>query len=134
MNSTIDDAKSSTNGEHGVEESLVIWCRQQVASQKVKVANLDVSTFQSGLVFSALVNSLKPGSIDLSKIPTSDPVEILSKTFKLSQTLFAIPQVLDPQALSSGLCDSQMIACALAFFRKYARVSFFLLSSKHVIH
>ena len=77
--------------------------------------------YSNGLFWCALINSVRPGTIDLTKIELPvHPERTCRDAFAAAEMKLGIPAVLDPIEFAAGGSDILSVQLFIAFFRDYA--------------
>ncbi len=66
-----------------------------------KIDRLDIkdftSTWRDGLIFNALIHSIRPDLVDLRRIERMDPRERLKSAFKVAEEHLGVPSLIDAE-------------------------------------
>ncbi|TRY94948.1 hypothetical protein DNTS_013097, partial [Danionella cerebrum] len=101
------------------KKTLLLWVRDQCQKVGCFASVRDFkSTWRSGEVFLAILCSLRPDLVDISK--TSTPRENLDKAFYLAEKELGIPRLLEPEDVDVNNPDEKSIMTYIAQFLQYS--------------
>ncbi|XP_015245715.1 PREDICTED: LOW QUALITY PROTEIN: nesprin-2-like [Cyprinodon variegatus] len=103
------------------KKALLMWVRDQCKKVNCTVNVKDFkSSWRSGEVFLAILCSLRPELVDLSKTQTRSSLENLEEAFHLAERELHIPRLLDPQDVDVKDPDEKSIMTYVAQFLQYS--------------
>jgi len=96
------------------KQYLLDWLQLRLEPYYLKVSNFRCSDWKDGRVISALVDSYKPGSLQIE----GDPLSLATTAMTFAEKEFQIPMILDPNDLVDDT-DTLSILTYLTLFKKY---------------
>eukprot|EP01088_Endostelium_zonatum_P021298 TRINITY_DN832_c0_g1_i1.p1 TRINITY_DN832_c0_g1~~TRINITY_DN832_c0_g1_i1.p1 ORF type:complete len:2216 (-),score=718.29 TRINITY_DN832_c0_g1_i1:15-6662(-) len=121
------DFRASTRGNPVGQRELLTWIDEQLAPYGIApISGSITSSFSDGVVLTALVDSLEPGTFGFSRSQLKSSLnpnqadENTRKAIELANSKFKIPTLVEAQDLTSGEIDEHSVLTYLSFFRDYA--------------
>ena len=102
------------------DDELLDWVRKQTKGYSgVDVKNFD-SSFENGLAFAAILDSVQPGCLEYAKLDANNKKENLLLSFGVAEKNFGVPKILNAASVSSGNCSSDDIRAYVAVLREHS--------------
>jgi len=103
----------------GVDDpELLRWVRASVQDYGVKIPDW-AEGFNDGNAFAALLSKYAPDALVYDSVKNDTPVAKLRKAFDTAETVFAVPQLLEPEELATpGASDDKSIITYVAKLRQ----------------
>ena len=116
----VSGSKVRSVDPYGPENDLLQWAKK-ITDQ---YDNVEITSFQrsfnDGLAFAAIVDSLSPGALDFASLKPADSENNLKIAFAAAHEKLGIPQLLNVTELAEGTCDKREVAQYTAkLFQKY---------------
>eukprot|EP01103_Thecamoeba_quadrilineata_P003614 TRINITY_DN13370_c0_g1_i1.p1 TRINITY_DN13370_c0_g1~~TRINITY_DN13370_c0_g1_i1.p1 ORF type:complete len:447 (+),score=95.94 TRINITY_DN13370_c0_g1_i1:36-1376(+) len=96
------------------------WVTEQLAKYGLKSRNY-ANDWSNGQLLTALVDSLDPGSLPLTKYNPNEPLAEIEKAMDLAERQFEIPRILDAQDLFEIPDDLSTMTYVSYFYQYYLR-------------
>jgi len=114
----VNKGQSGGTSGHGETDSakseLLRWVQNQVKPFNVPVNNFG-SDWSDGKVLCALVNSLRPNSINMGGL--NDPYNAAKQGIDSAETDLLIPRIMEPEDFSNGNPDELAVITYASYFR-----------------
>uniref|UniRef100_A0A3P8RWG1 Calponin-homology (CH) domain-containing protein n=1 Tax=Amphiprion percula TaxID=161767 RepID=A0A3P8RWG1_AMPPE len=101
------------------KKALLLWVREQ-AGCTINVKDFKAS-WRSGVIFLAILYSLRPDLVDLSKARTRSNKQNLEEAFHIAEKELRIPKLLEPDDVDVRDPDEKSIMTYVAQFLQYSR-------------
>jgi len=108
---------SGATGSSGADQAkseLLKWVQNQVKPYNVPVNNFG-NDWSDGKVLCALVNSLRPNTINMSGL--NDPYNASKQGIDAAETELLIPRIMEPEDFSNGNPDELSVVTYASYFR-----------------
>ncbi|KAM4713181.1 nesprin-2a [Anableps anableps] len=103
------------------KKALLMWVRDQCKKVRCTINVKDFkSSWRSGEAFLAILCSLRPELVDLSRVQTRSNQENLEEAFHLAERELHIPRLLEPQDVDVKDPDEKSIITYVAQFLQYS--------------
>jgi len=96
------------------KSELLKWVQNQVKPYNVSVNNFG-NDWSDGKVLCALVNSLRPDTINMAGL--NDPYDNAKKGIDAAETDLLIPRIMEPEDFSNGNPDELSVVTYASYFR-----------------
>uniref|UniRef100_A0A672UDX3 Spectrin repeat containing nuclear envelope protein 2 n=1 Tax=Strigops habroptila TaxID=2489341 RepID=A0A672UDX3_STRHB len=114
-------AKIKEQGKVSATETLLSWAKEQCSLHgSINVTNFK-SSWRSGLPFLAIIQTLRPGLVDLEKAKARSNKENLKEAFRIAELELNIPRLLEPEDVDIMNPDEKSIMTYVAQFLQYFR-------------
>ena len=98
-------------------DELLDWVQDQTKGYSgVDVKNFD-SSFENGLAFAAILDSVRPGCLEYAKLDANNKKENLLQSFDVAEKQLQVPKTLNAAVVASGKCDSDTIRAYVSAIR-----------------
>lgn len=121
-------AKSAGDGSEGkqggrkvasnVRKDMLEWVNSRLAGYNVPPVTDFVHSFKDGRALSALVDSLGPGAVDMTRL--GDPMADLSNAISIADARYRIPALLDASDFINNSGDELSVMMYLSYYRQEA--------------
>jgi len=108
------DGTSGKGEADAAKSDLLKWVQGQVAPYNVPVNNFG-SDWSDGKVLCALVNSLRPNTINMAGL--NDPYNNAKQGIDAAESDLLIPRIMEPEDFSNGNPDELSVVTYASFFR-----------------
>jgi len=105
---------TGNSGADAAKSELLKWVQNQVKPYNVPVNNFG-NDWSDGKVLCALVNSLRPNSINMSGL--NDPYSAAKQGIDSAETDLLIPRIMEPEDFSNGNPDELSVVTYVSYFR-----------------
>jgi len=106
--------KGEGHAEDSAKSDLLKWVQNQVKPYNTPVNNFG-NDWSDGRVLCALVNSLRPNSINMNSL--DDPYGNSKKGIDAAETDLLIPRIMEPEDFSNGNPDENSVVTYVSYFR-----------------
>ncbi|XP_065605086.1 nesprin-2 isoform X2 [Cyrtonyx montezumae] len=114
-------AKIKERWKISATKALLFWAKEQCSLYgSINVTDFK-SSWRSGLPFLAIINTLRPGLIDLEKAKARSNKENLDEAFRIAELELNIPRLLEPEDVDVMNPDEKSIMTYVAQFLQYSR-------------
>ncbi|KAL2098631.1 hypothetical protein ACEWY4_005111 [Coilia grayii] len=104
------------------KKALLLWVRDQCHKAGCTLSVKDFkASWRSGVVFLAVLSSLRPGLLDLTLARTRTNRQNLEEAFRLAERELRIPRLLDPADVDVREPDEKSIMTYVAQFLQYSK-------------
>ncbi|NXP13516.1 SYNE2 protein, partial [Thinocorus orbignyianus] len=114
-------AKIKERWKISATKTLLLWAKEQCSLH----GSIDVTDFKSswrsGLPFLAIIQTLRPGLVDLEKAKCRSNKENLKEAFRIAELELNIPRLLEPEDVDVMNPDEKSIMTYVAQFLQYSR-------------
>ncbi|NXC37840.1 SYNE2 protein, partial [Penelope pileata] len=114
-------AKIKERWKMSATKALLLWAKDQCSLHGSISVNDFKSSWRSGLPFLAIINTLRPGLIDLEKAKARSNKENLDEAFRIAELELNIPRLLEPEDVDIINPDEKSIMTYVAQFLQYSR-------------
>ncbi|KFP37218.1 Nesprin-2, partial [Chlamydotis macqueenii] len=102
-------------------KALLLWAKEQCSLHgSISVTDFK-SSWRSGLPFLAIIQTLRPGLVDLEKAKARSNEENLKEAFRIAELELNIPRLLEPEDVDVMNPDEKSIMTYVAQFLQYSR-------------
>ncbi|XP_051477330.1 nesprin-2 isoform X2 [Apus apus] len=114
-------AKIKERWKMSATKALLLWAKEQCSLHgAINVTDFKTS-WRSGLPFLAIIQTLRPGLVDLEKAKTRSNKENLKEAFRIAELELNIPRLLEPEDVDIMNPDEKSIMTYVAQFLQYSR-------------
>ncbi|XP_075282973.1 nesprin-2 isoform X3 [Opisthocomus hoazin] len=114
-------AKIKEQWKVSATNALLLWAKEQCSLHgSINVTDFK-SSWRSGLPFLAIIQTLRPGLVDLDKAKARSNKENLKEAFRIAELELNIPQLLEPEDVDTMNPDEKSIMTYVAQFLQYSR-------------
>ncbi|KAM9013927.1 nesprin-2 [Ara ararauna] len=114
-------AKIKERWKMSATKALLLWAKEQCSLHgSINVADFK-SSWRSGLPFLAIIQTLRPGLVDLEKAKARSNKENLKEAFRIAELELNIPRLLEPEDVDIMNPDEKSIMTYVAQFLQYSR-------------
>ncbi|XP_009990126.1 PREDICTED: nesprin-2-like, partial [Tauraco erythrolophus] len=114
-------AKIKERWKLSATKALLLWAKEQCSLHgSVNVTDFK-SSWRSGLPFLAIIQTLRPGLVDLEKAKARSNKENLKEAFRIAEVELNIPRLLEPEDVDVVNPDEKSIMTYVAQFLQYSR-------------
>ncbi|NXG80559.1 SYNE2 protein, partial [Baryphthengus martii] len=114
-------AKIKERWKISATKALLLWAKEQCSLQgSIPVTDFK-SSWRSGLPFLAIIQTLRPGLVDLEKAKARSNKENLKEAFQIAELELNIPRLLEPEDVDIMNPDEKSIMTYVAQFLQYSR-------------
>uniref|UniRef100_A0A663F3C4 Spectrin repeat containing nuclear envelope protein 2 n=1 Tax=Aquila chrysaetos chrysaetos TaxID=223781 RepID=A0A663F3C4_AQUCH len=116
-------AKIKERWKISATKALLLWAKEQCSLHgSINVTDFK-SSWRSGLPFLAIIQTLRPGLVDLEKAKARSNKENLKEAFRIAELELNIPRLLEPEDVDIMNPDEKSIMTYVAQFLQYSRNS-----------
>ncbi|RMB98642.1 hypothetical protein DUI87_24859 [Hirundo rustica rustica] len=114
-------AKIKERWKMSATKALLLWAKEQCSLHgSVSVTDFK-SSWRSGLAFLAIIQTLRPGLVDLEKAKARSNKENLKEAFRIAELELNIPRLLEPEDVDVVNPDEKSIMTYVAQFLQYSK-------------
>ncbi|XP_063015844.1 nesprin-2 isoform X4 [Melospiza melodia melodia] len=114
-------AKIKERWKMSATKALLLWAKEQCSlHSSVSVTDFK-SSWRSGLAFLAIIQTLRPGLVDLEKAKARSNKENLKEAFRIAELELNIPRLLEPEDVDTVNPDEKSIMTYVAQFLQYSK-------------
>ncbi|KAM7109858.1 nesprin-2 [Ciconia maguari] len=114
-------AKIKERWKMSATKALLLWAKEQCSLHgSINVTDFK-SSWRSGLPFLAIIQTLRPGLVDLEKAKARSNKENLKEAFRIAELELNIPRLLEPEDVDIMNPDEKSIMTYVAQFLQYSR-------------
>ncbi|XP_064278968.1 nesprin-2 isoform X2 [Passer domesticus] len=114
-------AKIKERWKMSATKALLLWAKEQCSLHgSVSVTDFK-SSWRSGLAFLAIIQTLRPGLVDLEKAKARSNKENLKEAFRIAELELNIPRLLEPEDVDTVNPDEKSIMTYVAQFLQYSK-------------
>ncbi|NXK82927.1 SYNE2 protein, partial [Amazona guildingii] len=114
-------AKIKERWKMSATKALLLWAKEQCSLHgSINVADFK-SSWRSGLPFLAIIQTLRPGLVDLEKAKSRSNKENLKEAFRIAELELNIPRLLEPEDVDIMNPDEKSIMTYVAQFLQYSK-------------
>ncbi|XP_071413447.1 nesprin-2 isoform X2 [Pithys albifrons albifrons] len=114
-------AKIKERWKMSATKALLLWAKEQCSlHSSVNVTDFK-SSWRSGLAFLAIIQTLRPGLVDLEKAKARSNKENLKEAFRIAELELNIPRLLEPEDVDIMNPDEKSIMTYVAQFLQYSK-------------
>ncbi|NXR35709.1 SYNE2 protein, partial [Zosterops hypoxanthus] len=114
-------AKIKERWKVSATKALLLWAKEQCSLHgSVSVTDFK-SSWRSGLAFLAIIQTLRPGLVDLEKAKARSNKENLKEAFRIAELELNIPRLLEPEDVDVVNPDEKSIMTYVAQFLQYSK-------------
>uniref|UniRef100_A0A8C0UZ05 Spectrin repeat containing nuclear envelope protein 2 n=1 Tax=Cyanistes caeruleus TaxID=156563 RepID=A0A8C0UZ05_CYACU len=114
-------AKIKERWKMSATKALLLWAKEQCSLHgSVSITDFK-SSWRSGLAFLAIIQTLRPGLVDLEKAKVRTNKENLKEAFKIAEVELNIPRLLEPEDVDVVNPDEKSIMTYVAQFLQYSK-------------
>ncbi|XP_015486173.1 nesprin-2 isoform X3 [Parus major] len=114
-------AKIKERWKMSATKALLLWAKEQCSLHgSVSITDFK-SSWRSGLAFLAIIQTLRPGLVDLEKAKVRSNKENLKEAFKIAEVELNIPRLLEPEDVDVVNPDEKSIMTYVAQFLQYSK-------------
>uniref|UniRef100_A0A8U8C3E0 Uncharacterized protein n=1 Tax=Geospiza parvula TaxID=87175 RepID=A0A8U8C3E0_GEOPR len=114
-------AKIKERWKMSATKALLLWAKEQCSLHgSVSVTDFK-SSWRSGLAFLAIIQTLRPGLVDLEKAKARSNKENLKEAFRIAELELNIPRLLEPEDVDTVNPDERSIMTYVAQFLQYSK-------------
>ncbi|KAF1431238.1 Nesprin-2, partial [Spheniscus magellanicus] len=114
-------AKIKERWKISATKALLLWAKEQCSLHgSINVTDFK-SSWRSGLPFLAIIQTLRPGLVDLEKAKARSNKENLKEAFRIAELELNIPRLLEPEDVDIMNPDEKSIMTYVAQFLQYSR-------------
>ncbi|KAM9290997.1 nesprin-2 [Morus bassanus] len=114
-------AKIKERWKISATKALLLWAKEQCSLHgSIGVTDFK-SSWRSGLPFLAIIQTLRPGLVDLEKAKARSNKENLKEAFRIAELELNIPRLLEPEDVDVMNPDEKSIMTYVAQFLQYSR-------------
>uniref|UniRef100_A0A8C3EIV6 Spectrin repeat containing nuclear envelope protein 2 n=1 Tax=Corvus moneduloides TaxID=1196302 RepID=A0A8C3EIV6_CORMO len=113
-------AKIKERWKMSATKALLLWAKEQCSHGSVSVTDFK-SSWRSGLAFLAIIQTLRPGLVDLEKAKARSNKENLKEAFRIAELELNIPRLLEPEDVDIVNPDEKSIMTYVAQFLQYSK-------------
>ncbi|XP_064317024.1 nesprin-2 [Phalacrocorax carbo] len=114
-------AKIKERWKISATKALLLWAKEQCSLHgSIGVTDFK-SSWRSGLPFLAIIQTLRPGLVDLEKAKARSNKENLNEAFRIAELELNIPRLLEPEDVDVMNPDEKSIMTYVAQFLQYSR-------------
>uniref|UniRef100_A0A8C0ZEM2 Spectrin repeat containing nuclear envelope protein 2 n=1 Tax=Cyanistes caeruleus TaxID=156563 RepID=A0A8C0ZEM2_CYACU len=113
-------AKIKERWKMSATKALLLWAKEQCSHGSVSITDFK-SSWRSGLAFLAIIQTLRPGLVDLEKAKVRTNKENLKEAFKIAEVELNIPRLLEPEDVDVVNPDEKSIMTYVAQFLQYSK-------------
>ncbi|XP_059675230.1 nesprin-2 [Gavia stellata] len=114
-------AKIKERWKMSATKALLLWAKEQCSvHSSINVTDFK-SSWRSGLPFLAIIQTLRPGLVDLEKAKARSNKENLKEAFRIAELELNIPRLLEPEDVDIMNPDEKSIMTYVAQFLQYSR-------------
>uniref|UniRef100_A0A8U7ML44 Spectrin repeat containing nuclear envelope protein 2 n=1 Tax=Corvus moneduloides TaxID=1196302 RepID=A0A8U7ML44_CORMO len=114
-------AKIKERWKMSATKALLLWAKEQCSLHgSVSVTDFK-SSWRSGLAFLAIIQTLRPGLVDLEKAKARSNKENLKEAFRIAELELNIPRLLEPEDVDIVNPDEKSIMTYVAQFLQYSK-------------
>ncbi|XP_030307946.1 nesprin-2 [Calypte anna] len=114
-------AKIKERWKISATKALLLWAKEQCSLHGAISVTDFKSSWRSGLAFLAIIQTLRPGLVDLEKAKTRSNKENLKEAFRIAELELNIPRLLEPEDVDIMNPDEKSIMTYVAQFLQYSR-------------
>ncbi|KAM6311325.1 nesprin-2 [Aegotheles albertisi] len=114
-------AKIKERWKVSATKALLLWAKEQCSLHgSINVTDFK-SSWRSGMPFLAIIQTLRPGLVDLEKAKARSNKENLKEAFRIAELELNIPRLLEPEDVDIMNPDEKSIMTYVAQFLQYSR-------------
>ncbi|XP_063189611.1 nesprin-2 isoform X1 [Chroicocephalus ridibundus] len=114
-------AKIKERWKISATKALLLWAKEQCSLHgSINVTDFKAS-WRSGLPFLAIIQTLRPGLVDLEKAKSRSNKENLREAFRIAELELNIPRLLEPEDVDIMNPDERSIMTYVAQFLQYSK-------------
>ncbi|XP_010138785.1 PREDICTED: nesprin-2-like, partial [Buceros rhinoceros silvestris] len=114
-------AKIKERWKISATKALLLWAKEQCSLHgSINVTDFK-SSWRSGLPFLAIIQTLRPGLVDLEKAKARSNKENLKEAFRIAELELNIPRLLEPEDVDTMNPDEKSIMTYVAQFLQYSK-------------
>ncbi|NWI58085.1 SYNE2 protein, partial [Calyptomena viridis] len=114
-------AKIKERWKMSATKALLLWAKEQCSLHgSIHVTDFK-SSWRSGLAFLAIIQTLRPGLVDLEKAKARSNKENLKEAFRIAELELNIPRLLEPEDVDIMNPDEKSIMTYVAQFLQYSK-------------
>ncbi|XP_027529961.1 nesprin-2 [Neopelma chrysocephalum] len=114
-------AKIKERWKMSATKALLLWAKEQCSLHgSINVTDFK-SSWRSGLAFLAIIQTLRPGLVDLEKAKARSSKENLKEAFRIAELELNIPRLLEPEDVDIVNPDEKSIMTYVAQFLQYSK-------------
>ncbi|XP_009068906.1 PREDICTED: nesprin-2-like, partial [Acanthisitta chloris] len=114
-------AKIKERWKMSATKALLLWAKEQCSLHgPINVTDFK-SSWRSGLAFLAIIQTLRPGLVDLEKAKARSNKENLKEAFRIAEVEMNIPRLLEPEDVDIMNPDEKSIMTYVAQFLQYSK-------------
>ncbi|KAM6069250.1 nesprin-2 [Theristicus caerulescens] len=114
-------AKIKERWKISATKALLLWAKEQCSLHgSINVTDFK-SSWRSGLPFLAIIQTLRPGLVDLEKAKARSNKENLKEAFRIAELELNIPRLLEPEDVDIMNPDEKSIMTYVTQFLQYSR-------------
>ncbi|XP_066045092.1 nesprin-2 isoform X1 [Chamaea fasciata] len=114
-------AKIKERWKVSATKALLLWAKEQCSLHgSISVTDFK-SSWRSGLAFLAIIQTLRPGLVDLEKAKARSNKENLKEAFRIAELELNIPRLLEPEDVDVVNPDEKSIMTYVAQFLQYSK-------------
>ncbi|XP_017663045.1 PREDICTED: nesprin-2 isoform X2 [Lepidothrix coronata] len=114
-------AKIKERWKMSATKALLLWAKEQCSLHgSINVTDFK-SSWRSGLAFLAIIQTLRPGLVDLEKAKARSSKENLKEAFRIAELELNIPRLLEPEDVDIMNPDEKSIMTYVAQFLQYSK-------------
>ncbi|XP_042654923.1 nesprin-2 isoform X2 [Tyto alba] len=114
-------AKIKERWKMSATKALLLWAKEQCSLHGFINVTDFKSSWRSGLPFLAIIQTLRPGLVDLEKAKARSNKENLREAFSIAEVELNIPRLLEPEDVDIMNPDEKSIMTYVAQFLQYSR-------------
>ncbi|XP_005047765.1 PREDICTED: nesprin-2 [Ficedula albicollis] len=115
-------AKIKERWKMSATKALLLWAKEQCSLHGSVISVTDFkSSWRSGLAFLAIIQTLRPGLVDLEKAKVRSNKENLKEAFRIAELELNIPRLLEPEDVDIVNPDEKSIMTYVAQFLQYSK-------------
>ncbi|KAJ7412926.1 nesprin-2 isoform X1 [Pitangus sulphuratus] len=114
-------AKIKERWKMSATKALLLWAKEQCSLHgSISVTDFK-SSWRSGLAFLAIIQTLRPGLVDLEKAKARSNKDNLKEAFRIAELELNIPRLLEPEDVDIVNPDEKSIMTYVAQFLQYSK-------------
>ncbi|NWY19340.1 SYNE2 protein, partial [Aphelocoma coerulescens] len=114
-------AKIKERWKMSATKALLLWAKEQCSLHgSISVTDFK-SSWRSGLAFLAIIQTLRPGLVDVEKAKARSNKENLKEAFRIAELELNIPRLLEPEDVDIVNPDEKSIMTYVAQFLQYSK-------------
>ncbi|NXE90290.1 SYNE2 protein, partial [Menura novaehollandiae] len=114
-------AKIKERWKMSATKALLLWAKEQCSLHgSVSVTDFK-SSWRTGLAFLAIIQTMRPGLVDLEKAKARSNKENLKEAFRIAELELNIPRLLEPEDVDIMNPDEKSIMTYVAQFLQYSK-------------